>query len=169
MKIRMKIIAKRILLALVTLLLLIQFVPRPKKNIDANISNDITKFHSVPLDVQSILKICCYDCHSNNTYYPWYNNVQPVAWWLGNHIDEGKKELNFSEFAIYSIARQYRKLEEISEEVKEGEMPLPSYTLIHRYAKLTAEQKLVIINWAVMLRDSMQRNYPADSLIIKKK
>ncbi len=165
----MKRIAKRILLSLLVLFLLIQFIPRPKKNIDANISTDITRVHSVPSNVQSVLKTCCYDCHSNNTYYPWYYNLQPVAWWLDNHIKDAKKELNFSEFASYNLARQYRKLEEISKEVKEDEMPLPSYTLIHRYAKPSTEQKLAIANWTAMLRDSMKRNYPVDSLIRKKK
>ena len=165
----MKRIAKRILIGLLVLLLLIQFIPRPKKNNGTNNTSDISMAHTVPTDVQTVLKTCCYDCHSNNTYYPWYYNLQPVAWWLDNHIKEGKKELNFSEFAGYNLARQYRKLDDISKQVKEDEMPLPSYTLIHRYAKPSAEQKLAIANWTAMLRDSMKRNYPVDSLVRRKK
>lgn len=165
----MKKIVKNIALIFFVLLLLIQFYPRASKNNNPGAANDITKVHAVPLDVQDILKTSCYDCHSNNTAYPWYSYIQPVSWWLNDHIIEGKKELNFSEFANYNLARQYRKLEEINKEVKEGEMPLQSYTIIHGNAKLSAEQKLSLATWTDMLRDSMQKNYPADSLIRKKK
>ena len=143
----MKRIAKRILLGIVILFLLIQFIPRPKKNNSANNATDISMAHAVPADVQTVLKTCCYDCHSNNTYYPWYYNLQPVAWWLDNHIKDGKKELNFSEFVIYTPKRQRKKFNEIEEFVTEGKMPLESYTFIHRYAKLTAGQKAAIKKW----------------------
>ena len=81
---------------------------------------------------------------------------------------EGKREVNFSEFATYRIGRQYKKLDEIIKQVKEDEMPLSSYTLIHRNAILTAGQKLIISNWAASIRDSMKAEYPPDSLIIKR-
>ena len=120
----MKKFIKRILLILVVLLVLIQLYPKAKKNNDLGTSNDISHVHSVPGNVQEILKTSCYDCHSNNTHYPWYSNIQPVYYWLNDHIEEGKKELNFSEFATYNLARQYRKLEEIMKQLKEDEMPL---------------------------------------------
>ena len=98
--------------------IVIQFF-RPEKNQAEGISpNDITNLYTVPADVQLILKTSCNDCHSNNTVYPWYSNIQPFAWWLKDHIDDGKKHLNFSEFASYPIRRQYKKLEETNEEVK---------------------------------------------------
>ena len=156
--------------AVLIALLLFQFYPKPKKNISATTgTNDITLVHKVRADVLQVLKTSCYDCHSNNTVYPWYASVQPVALWLGNHIDEGKRELNFSEFGSYSIRRKYKKLEDITEQVKEGDMPLSSYTLIHRYAKLNEDQKLLLVNWVTALRDSFKTNYPADSLARKKK
>ena len=162
----MKILFYTILIAL----LLFQLYPKPAKNIAATINvNDITLVHHVPADVQQVLKTSCYDCHSNNTVYPWYSRIQPVALWLGDHIDDGKDELNFSEFGSYSIRRKYRKLEEINKEVKEGEMPLSSYTIIHRYAKLDESRKLLLANWVTALRDSMKANYPADSLASKKR
>ncbi len=146
-------------------LLLFQFYPKPVKNISAGINaNDITFAHHVPVNVQEVLKRSCYDCHSNNTIYPWYSKLQPVALWLGDHIVDAKDELNFSEFGSYSIRRKYRKLEEINNEVKEGEMPLSSYTIIHRSAKLSENQKLLLANWVTVLRDSIKANYPADSL-----
>jgi hypothetical protein len=156
---------KKLLLVLLVIFIIIQFF-RPEKNISiAAATNDITALYAVPADVQQILKTSCYDCHSNNTVYPWYNNIQPVAWWLKNHVDEGKRELNFSEFATYRIGRQYRKLDEINKQVKEDEMPLGSYTLIHTNAKLNSEQKLAVANWVVALRDSIKAHYPADSLV----
>ena len=149
---------------------LFQFYPKPAKNQSASINpNDITVAHNVPADVQQALKVSCYDCHSNNTVYPWYSRIQPVALWLGNHIDEGKRELNFSEFGSYSIRRKYNKLKAINEQIKEDEMPLSSYTLIHRNAKLDDSKKGIIANWVNALRDSMKAVYPADSLARKKK
>jgi Haem-binding domain len=160
----MKKFFKRFFLLLLLAFILIQFF-RPAKNIAEGISaSDITKIYAVPQDVQTVLKTSCYDCHSNNTNYPWYNNIQPVAWWLKNHIDEGKRELNFSEFAAYRIGRQYKKLEEINEQVKEAEMPLESYTLIHGDAKLNEQQKLSLASWVSALRDSIKAQYPEDSL-----
>lgn len=160
----MKKFFKSFFLLLLLVFIVIQFF-RPAKNIAEGISaNDITTKYPIPQDVQTILKTSCYDCHSNNTAYPWYNNIQPVAWWLADHIKDAKAELNFSEFASYRIGRQYRKLEEINKEVEEGEMPLESYTYLHGNAKLNQQQKLSIANWAIALRDSIKAQYPEDSL-----
>jgi hypothetical protein len=111
---------------------------KPEKNIGNN-----TNVNNIPEDVLADLKTACYDCHSNNTVYPWYSNIQPVAWWLNDHIVDGKKDLNFDE--VITKPKKYKK---IVEEIEEGEMPLSSYTLIHRNAKLNAEQKARIIGWA---------------------
>jgi hypothetical protein len=160
----MKKFLKRLFLVLLLAFIVIQFF-RPGKNISAGISaNDITKQYVVPDSVLAILKTSCYDCHSNNTAYPWYNNIQPVAWWLKSHIDDGKRGLNFSEFATYRIGKQYRRMDDINKQIKDGEMPLSSYTLIHGNAKLNDQQKLVIANWANNIRDSIKAHYPEDSL-----
>ena len=145
----------------------IQFF-RPQKNISTLITdNDISTKYALPGDVQTVLKASCYDCHSNNTSYPWYNNIQPVAWFLADHVKEGKKELNFNEFASYKVAKQYRKLEEIINEVETDEMPIESYTVIHGGTKLNSSQKTMIINWANVLRDTIKARYPVDSLVRK--
>lgn len=158
---------KKLLLFLVVAFIVIQFF-HPEKNIHTGISsNEINKAIAVPEEVGKVLKTSCYDCHSNNTVYPWYASVQPVAWWLNNHIKEGKREVNFDEFASYSIRRQYKKLEEINEQVKEDEMPLSSYTLIHKDAVLSKEQKLSIANWASAAMDNLKARYPADSFLKK--
>lgn len=149
-------------------LIIIQFF-RPTKNLGSDQEDqDISTIYKVPDSVHQLLKSTCYDCHSNTTQYPWYAEIQPVAWWLDDHIQEGKKELNFNLFASYSPRRQYRKLEEIVEEVKEGEMPLDSYTWVHRDAKLTIEQRASITSWAEGVRETMRSMYPADSLQRKK-
>ncbi|MDB5275156.1 MAG: cytochrome [Ferruginibacter sp.] len=92
---------KKVLLVLLVILVIIQFI-HPAKNSsseDAMLVNDISKKYIIPQNVHDILKTSCYDCHSNNTVYPWYSKIQPVDWWLTNHINEGKREVNFSEFA----------------------------------------------------------------------
>ena len=160
---------KRIFEFLLLAFIVIQFF-RPVKNQAKGISNnDISKLYAVPEEVNTILKTSCYDCHSNNTVYPWYAEIQPAAWWLTRHVNEGKDELNFSEFAAYRIGRQYKKLDKLNKEIEEGEMPLDSYLWIHKNAKLSKQQKLTLTTWANSIRDSIKSNYPADSLIKKKK
>lgn len=161
----MKKFLKTIAITVIIILLLAQFLPKNNyNNGDALIPASIETSHKVPEDVAAILKTSCYDCHSNHTSYPWYANIQPVSKWLGDHVNEGKGELNFSEFGIYSLRRQYHKLEEIAEQVEENEMPLSSYTLIHRDASLNEAQKKTLSSWVNNLRDSFKLVYPADSL-----
>jgi hypothetical protein len=159
---------RRILLIIIIILIGIQFI-RPAKNQSNDAwTSDISHTYAVPQNVSVILKKACNDCHSNNTRYPWYSQVQPVGWWLNNHIEEGKNELNFNEFAAYRVPRQYKKLDDAIREVKEGDMPLWSYTLIHTDARLTDEEKQTLINWAQGIRDTMKTKYPADSLETKR-
>ena len=156
------------LLFLLVALVLIQFV-RPAKNISVGIAaNDISTKYTIPDSVQDILKVACNDCHTNNSRYPWYWNIQPVAWFLNDHIQEGKRHLNFSEFASYKIGRQYKAFDEIKKEVKEGGMPLTSYTLIHRDAVMSEAQKQAIINWTADIRKQIEAQYPPDSLKFKR-
>ena len=148
-------ITKKILIVLLLAFIIIQFF-RPARNESSELlATDITKVFPVPEGVLSVLKRSCYDCHSNNTVYPWYINIQPVAWYLAHHIEDGKKELNFSEFGSYNSKKQLRKLQKMVKEVKEDEMPLSSYTLIHTDAKLRAEDKAVVTAWA----DSMAARF----------
>lgn len=158
---------KRILIALLIIFIAIQFI-RPAKNRSEGINTkDISTKYSVPDSIQAILKVACYDCHSNNTRYPWYAEIQPVAWWLNNHIKDGKRGLNFSEFTSYRIKKQFHRLDDINELVKKNEMPLSSYTLLHTDAKLTEREKLAIVTWTEALKDTIKAHYPADSLLKK--
>ena len=161
-------IFKRILIVLLVIFLIIQ-VFRPVKNLSGDTTHDISKNYAVPANVQTILVKACYDCHSNKTRYPWYAEVQPVAWWMDDHIKEAKRKINFNAFTSYSIARQFKKLEDCMDEVKDGGMPLSSYTFIHRNSILTDAEKSTFTNWCHAVRDSIRAKYPADSLLMKKK
>lgn len=135
-------------LILLLLLGLLQLIPQPKKNISLAITNN--KFEQLyPMEdsILTILKTSCFDCHSNNTNYPWYSNIQPVAWFLNRHIVEGKAELNFDEFGNYSKRRQQSKLKAIVNQVKDGEMPLSSYKLLHKKARLSGKERSMITKW----------------------
>jgi len=159
---------KKIMLALLVIFLVMQAF-RPTKNLSANTENDISVSYPVPDEVKIILAKACNDCHSNKTEYPWYANIQPAAFWLNDHVVDGKRHLNFNEFNKYRIAKQYKKLEECIDEVKEGEMPLESYTLIHKNAILTEAEKITLTNWCLSVRDSIKAKYPADSLVLPKR
>ena len=125
----------------------IQFIPTNRNESDLSYQSDFMQVFDVPQNIQDKLIASCYDCHSNNTSYPWYNNVQPIAWFLENHIKEGKAELNFNEWKNYSDRRKNSKLRSIIKQIENGEMPMDSYTLIHRGAKLDSLAKNEIINY----------------------
>lgn len=150
---------------LVVAFVAIQF-SRPSKNVGPEVAAEhMEAVYPIPANVQQILRVSCYDCHSNTTHYPWYSNVQPAAWFLDNHIVEGKKELNFSTFATYPVYRQYKKYKEIGKEVEESTMPMSSYTWLHLGAVLNADQKLLVSNWAAQAMKDMEAKYPAASLV----
>ena len=143
------------------MLVFIQFI-HPAKNVDTTTTpQDITIMYPMPDSVHVILQKACYDCHSNTTRYPWYNNVEPVAFWLNNHIKEGKQHLNFSEFGSYPVAKQVKRLKNTAKEVEEGGMPLNSYLWIHKDAVLTPAEKNMVISWANGLAQRISMQAPA--------
>ena len=109
----------------------------------------------MPKNIETTLRTSCYDCHSNNTNYPWYSYIQPIRFFMDGHINEGKKELNFTEFGNYSSRKQASKLMAISKQIQSNEMPLSSYTLIHKNAVLHSTQKELVINWINKTKDSI--------------
>ncbi len=138
---------KKIFIGLAVVLVAIQFV-RPAKNADWHRSDDdIFESHPASDEIRDLIHESCYDCHSNQTRYPWYAEIQPVSWWLASHVSDGKAELNFSEFARYSTQRAARKLDKCDEELDDDAMPLPSYRWMHPKARLTAEQKRALEAW----------------------
>jgi hypothetical protein len=134
----------------------IQFFPITLNESDTVPQSDFMVENQVPATIKNRLQVSCYDCHSNNTEYPWYNKVQPAAWYLEDHIQEGKDELNFNEWAEYSDRRKNSKLRSIISQIEEDKMPLDSYTLIHKDAILSDEDKRVIIDYMTALKDSLE-------------
>ncbi len=147
----MKFNKKSIGLIIVGIIVLMQFI-RPSHAVPETDPNaDFITIFQPSEEISGILKNACYDCHSHNSKYPWYSNIAPVSYWLSNHINEGREELNFSVWETYSLKRKNHKLEEIAEMVEEKEMPLNSYTWMHEEAKLTDEQRSKLAAFAKSL------------------
>ena len=150
----MKII-KIILLILLIVFVGIQFIPTKRNQSHTVPKTDFILVNKMPEDLKNKLQVSCYDCHSNNTAYPWYNKVQPIAWFLKDHIEEGKKELNFSEWDSYSNRRKKSKLKSISSQIRDDKMPLSSYTLIHRNALFSEAEKQRMIEYLTELKNNL--------------
>ena len=149
---------KKILLGLSLVFIAIQFI-RPVRNKSGQVlATDFAKVYAVPENVQAFLQNACYDCHSNNTTYPWYANIQPMAWVMARHIKNGKDKLNFSDFGSYTSRRQISKLKGIANQVKDDEMPISSYKLMHKNANLTKEEKSLMMDWMNKTADSLTAN-----------
>lgn len=144
----MKKIIKILLIVVVAGLIVAQFLRPGFSNPPLVPGQPIEESADVPAEVQMVLSRSCNDCHSNKTVYPWYSQVSPFSWFLKDHIDEGRRELNFSEWSTYSNKKKIRKLEEVCEMVEGGAMPLPSYLWIHRDAILIGDQKKMLCDWA---------------------
>lgn len=133
----------------------IQFFPVNYNQSETIPQTDFMIVNKVPATVYKTLHVSCYDCHSNNTSYPWYNKLQPVAWYLEKHIDNGKKDLNFSVWGDYSDRRKKSKINSIINQIESGEMPIYSYTVIHRNAIISKSDKEAVIKYMTSLKDSL--------------
>lgn len=151
-------VLKKISIALLIAFIGIQFIPTTQNQSSDIQETDIVKNFHAPEKIENIFKTSCYDCHSNNTNYPWYNKIQPLAWFLEDHIKEGKSELNFSEFGSYSKRRQKSKFKSIASQIEDGEMPLSSYTLLHQDAKLSSNDKEEVLAWIDIMIDNLNNN-----------
>ncbi|XCF07338.1 heme-binding domain-containing protein [Tamlana crocina] len=147
----MKII-KKIVLALLILFVVAQFFGPEKNQGDLSSIEPFLAETNPPEDVKLILKETCYDCHSDYTRYPWYNNITPLNYWLNHHVEDGKKHFNVSNWEGNSLKRKDHKFEELIEMVEDKEMPLKSYTWTHGEANLTDAQIESVVNWAKMVR-----------------
>lgn len=132
----------------VVLLVAVQFVRPARTNPQVDESRDLQQQIAVPAEVARLLDRACYDCHSNRTRWPWYSNLAPVSWFVTDHVNEGRRQLNFSDWAGYDKQKQQHLLEGVGDTVRQDFMPLSSYTLIHRQAALTAAEKKQLADWA---------------------
>lgn len=126
---------------LLVVLIVVQLTPRDRNQSDQVLESDFLLVNNTPENIGKLLQVSCYDCHSNKTKYPWYNKVQPVAWFLEDYIKKGKEELNFSEWSVYSDPRKNSKLNSIISQIRDDERPLSSYILIHRATVLSKPEK----------------------------
>ena len=114
---------------------------------NVNEKEDFLALTKAPVEVEELIKNSCYDCHSNQTKYPWYANIAPVSWYIESHINEAKHHLNFSKWNSYSLKKSNHKLEECVEEIEDHKMPTSNYVLMHSQAQLTKEQITTLANW----------------------
>ena len=148
-------ILKKIAIVLLVALVIAQFFGPEKNEGDITAVDTFLAETNPPENVRKILSESCFDCHSNSTKYPWYDNITPVNYWLNDHVKDGKKHLNFSDWSTYSLKKKEHKMDELYEEVEKGEMPLNSYTWTHSEANLTQEQIAEMVAWG----KSVQSDY----------
>ena len=140
-------VLRRAVLGLVVLGIAAQLYRPARTNPPADPTNAITAAAAVPAEAAAVLTRSCYDCHSNETRWPWYSNVAPISWGVIGHVSEGRSRLNFSAFGAYTPAKRVALLEKVCEEVREGGMPLGSYLLVHADARLSDADRKAICDW----------------------
>jgi len=147
-------------LALLVLFLLAQLIRPSMANPAVDETKTLYAAEPVPANVRAILDRSCIDCHTNRTSWPWYSQIAPVSWWLADHVKDARKELNFDVWGGYTPRRAARKLEEICEQVKKGEMPLESYLPLHPKAKLSDEDRPALCQWSNAFRARIIAAHP---------
>ena len=147
---------KRIALVLVIFLVLAQLVRPAKTNPPVVPANEL----QAPAPVISVLQRSCNDCHSNRTAWPWYAEVAPASWLLIDDVKDGREELNFSDWMTYTARRKARKLQEVCEQLEEGEMPLKLYLPLHPDARLSDADRRMLCDWAKSERARIIAEHP---------
>jgi heme-binding protein len=140
-----------ILAALLIIFCLIQLVPADRDNPEFEVEYDF----DAPVEVKEIVVNSCYDCHSNQTDWPWYSHVAPTSWFTVGHVNDAREEINFSEWLLKPEEKRQKIKDEMIEEIEEGNMPLPPYLIMHPIAELTDEQIQILKNWAFANVDSI--------------
>ena len=156
MKIVWKIV-KWVVIVLVGLCILIQLKRPARTNPAVDESQTVEAHTQMPPQVKDILDRSCRDCHSHKTEWPWYTNVAPVSWWITDHVNEGRKNVNLSEWGKLDKDRQDKKLRQICDEVEDGAMPLSVYLPMHPKAKLSEQDKKTLCDWTAAEREQLSR------------
>jgi len=150
-------VLKIITIIVVVLFLGIQVVRPARTNPAVDESQTIFARTQMTPSVAAILNRSCNDCHSNKTVWPWYTQLAPVSWWLSNHVNEGRHNLNYSEWGHLNADRQERKLRQICDQVQDGNMPLSSYLPMHPKARLSEEDKKTLCDWTEAERQRLSK------------
>ena len=146
---------KKVIILLIVILIGIQFITIDKTNPSADMTKDFIDITNPPSELGNVIKSACYDCHSNHTRYPWYSDVAPFSWLIKEHVNNGRRHMNFSIWPDYKEAKKANKIDECIEMIKSDEMPLKGYVMLHEEAEITHEQKMQLISWFNELRDSL--------------
>lgn len=139
---------KIILLGLIAAFALLQLTNLARTTPPVLPGHDLSSTNPPPPQITAILHDACYDCHSYETRWPWYGHVAPVSWWLDSHVHDARERLNFSEWPHGDPRREGKRWNRISDAVSEGDMPLRSYTWMHKAARLTEAQRQQLADWA---------------------
>ncbi|MFT3869885.1 MAG: heme-binding domain-containing protein [Nibricoccus sp.] len=150
-------VLKKIAVGITVVFVTLQFFRPDRPPLPTSSQEDLITVHPPPPGVRETLVSACYDCHSNQTRYPWYASIQPVAWFLDHHVEEGRMHINFSEFGGLPPRRALQVLEACGDEVAEKGMPLWSYTLAHPEARLTEAQRADLVAWVTKLADESRQ------------
>ena len=140
---RLRLALQLVVAALVAIFLVLQLLPANERT-NPPVQSEIEP----PPEVAAILRRACYDCHSNETQWPWYSRVAPASWWMISHVRVARGDLNFSEWPTFDLELQELALRDIEEQIKKHKMPLPSYLLLHPEARLDDEARQVLLDWA---------------------
>lgn len=132
---------------LLLILIGMQFFQIDKTNPPINEADTFEAIENPPQEIALIMKNACNDCHTNTTKYPWYTSIAPLSWWIKDHIDHGRGELNFSEWGTYKVRKKLHKMEEVAEEVEATKMPLLTYALMHHDAFISKEDRAALVKW----------------------
>ncbi len=138
---------RKISLLVIGAFAVMQLFPIDKTNPPSDPANDFITIENPPRQVAEIMKNACYDCHSHHTKYPWYTNIQPLAWWIRGHYRGARQHMNFSEWSGYDAGKKAHKMEEAAEEVEATRMPLMPYWLMHPEAKLSEEGRQLLVDY----------------------
>jgi hypothetical protein len=147
---------KFIFIGIIAVLIGIQFISIDKTNPTVDDNKDFIRLTNPPAEIGILIKNACYDCHSHNTKYPWYTDVAPVSWLIKEHINNGRRNLNFSTWPDYQESKKAHKIDECIEVVKSGEMPMKAYVMLHEEAEFSQDQKMALLTWFNVLRDSLK-------------
>lgn len=150
---------RKLLLACLLAVLLIQLI-RPERTAEpVDPLNDLIAVTKPSAEVEAILRMACYDCHSGQPRYPWYANVAPISWWLQHHVNEGREHFDVSSWGKASVKKRDHKVKEAVEMLEGGEMPLPSYTWTHADARLSEAQRATLMAYFRSLSSAPENDH----------
>lgn len=101
-----------------------------------------------PGEIEAVLRRACYDCHSHETRWPWYSYVAPISWWIVRHVERARGDLNFSQWPVLDAQGEAWKFRDIERQLVERKMPLRSYTILHRGARLDESERDLLLRWS---------------------